>query len=43
MPTFSNEKGFPLIELLAVMAVIAILASLAIPMYRVYDERTEEL
>jgi type II secretory pathway pseudopilin PulG len=31
------------IELLVVMAVIAILVSLVIPLYRVYDERANEL
>jgi prepilin-type N-terminal cleavage/methylation domain-containing protein len=43
MPTFLNEKGFTVIELLAVMAVTAVLASLVIPIHRVYDERANEL
>ena len=43
MQTFLNEKGFSVIELLAVMAVTEILGSLVIPIYRVCDERANEL
>jgi prepilin-type N-terminal cleavage/methylation domain-containing protein len=43
MPTFLNEKGFTVIELLAVMAVIAILGSPATLICRLCDEKAMEL
>jgi len=41
MATFSNNRGFNLVELLIVMAIISILASIAIPVYRVYYEKAK--